>query len=225
MDRSFNLALLVLSFTITILPAFAQQTDAEKENYTKVIIERAEKIVKTLDIADTEKHIRVRDIISGQYHRLSTIHDAANVKIKAVDEQKELVKEKREKLVADIRTETEAQLGELHKEYLQKLSGDLTPEEIEKIKDGMTYGVLPITYKGYLDMIPELTTEQKKQIRDWLIEAREHAMDAGSSEKKHWWFGKYKGRINNYLSAAGYDLKKAGKIGKKDVRQERQNKF
>ena len=44
----------------------------------------------------------------------------------------------------------------------------------------------------------------------WLVEAREHAMDAESSEKKHGWFGKYKGRINNYLSAAGYDLKKEG---------------
>jgi len=43
-----------------------------------------------------------------------------------------------------------------------------------------------------------------------LLEAREHAMDAESSDKKHAWFGKYKGRINNYLSSEGYDLKKAG---------------
>jgi len=211
MARSFNLAFLILSFTILMLPAFAQQqTDAEKGSYTKVITERAEKIVKTLDIADMEKHVRVRDIISGQYRGLSAIHDAADAKIKAVDEQKELTKEQKEKLAADARTEADAQLGELHKDYLQKLSAELTPDGVEKVKDGMTYGVLPITYKGYLDMIPELTTEQKKQIKDWLIEAREHAMDAGSSEKKHWWFGKYKGRINNYLSAAGYDLKKAG---------------
>jgi hypothetical protein len=34
-------------------------------------------------------------------------------------------------------------------------------------------------------------------------------MDAGSSEEKHGWFRKYKGRINNELSAAGYDLKLA----------------
>jgi hypothetical protein len=34
-------------------------------------------------------------------------------------------------------------------------------------------------------------------------------MDAESSDKKHAVFGKYKGRINNYLSAEGYDLKKA----------------
>jgi hypothetical protein len=44
----------------------------------------------------------------------------------------------------------------------------------------------------------------------WLVEARELAMDEGSSEKKHAVFGKYKGRINNYLSAEGYDMKKEG---------------
>ncbi|MCH5720261.1 DUF3826 domain-containing protein [Niabella hibiscisoli] len=33
-------------------------------------------------------------------------------------------------------------------------------------------------------------------------------MAAGSSDAKHGWFGKYKGRINNYLASRGYDLKK-----------------
>ncbi|MNR53744.1 hypothetical protein D3C85_1738080 [compost metagenome] len=33
-------------------------------------------------------------------------------------------------------------------------------------------------------------------------------MDGGSSKEKHAWFGKYKGRINNYLSKEGYDLTK-----------------
>jgi hypothetical protein len=43
----------------------------------------------------------------------------------------------------------------------------------------------------------------------WLVEAREVALTAGSAEEKHRVFGKYKGRINNFLSAAGYDLKAA----------------
>jgi hypothetical protein len=34
-------------------------------------------------------------------------------------------------------------------------------------------------------------------------------MDAGSAEEKHKWFGKYKGKINNYLAGEGYNLKKA----------------
>jgi hypothetical protein len=92
---------------------------------------------------------------------------------------------------------------------LAALSKELNASQVEKVKDGLTYGVLPITYKGYEDMIPELKPEEKKQIMAWLVEAREHAMDAESSEKKHWWFGKYKGRINNYLSQKGYDLTQA----------------
>ena len=58
-------------------------------------------------------------------------------------------------------------------------------------------------------MIPTLSEAQKTKIYEWLKEAREIAMDAESSDKKHAVFGKYKGRINNYLSAEGYDLKKA----------------
>ena len=75
----------------------------------------------------------------------------------------------------------------------------------------MTYGVCQVTFSGYLAMLPDLTEEQKKHIMFFLVEAREIAMDAGSSREKHQWFGKYKGKINNYLSAAGYDLKKASK--------------
>lgn len=72
----------------------------------------------------------------------------------------------------------------------------------------MTYGVFPLTYKAHLEMIPTLKEEEKKYIWDALYEAREKAMDGGTSNEKHAIFGKYKGRINNYLSARGYDLVK-----------------
>jgi hypothetical protein len=73
----------------------------------------------------------------------------------------------------------------------------------------MTYGVVKITYERYLNLLPDLTDEQKRYIYRNLVEAREFAMDAGSSKEKHAWFNKYKGRINNYLSAEGYNLKEA----------------
>ena len=57
-------------------------------------------------------------------------------------------------------------------------------------------------------MIPTLKDFEKKLILAWLKEAREYAMDAENSNKKHAAFGKYKGRINNYLSKQGYDLTK-----------------
>ncbi len=70
----------------------------------------------------------------------------------------------------------------------------------------------------------ELTEEQKKYIYAALVEAREHAMDGGSSKEKHGWFGKYKGRINNYLSKAGYDLNKESTDWHKRVEEREKNK-
>jgi hypothetical protein len=94
----------------------------------------------------------------------------------------------------------------------------LDNRQIDKIKDEMTFNVAPRTYQGYIDMLPKLTNEQKARIYSWLIEAREFAIDAESSDKKHAWFGKYKGRINNYLSKEGYDLKKEGDDWQKRIK-------
>jgi hypothetical protein len=82
---------------------------------------------------------------------------------------------------------------------------------VDQVKNGMTYGVVPITFKRYCELLPDLTVEQRAVLLAHLLEAREYAMDAGSSDEKHAWFGKYKGRINNFISAAGYNMKQAEK--------------
>ena len=106
-----------------------------------------------------------------------------------------------------------------HEAFIAHLKEQLTETQIDKVKDGMTYNVFPITYTAYQDMLPNLTAEQKDKIYNWLKEARELAMDAGSSDKKHAVFGKYKGKINNYLSAAGYDMKKEGEEWQKRIKE------
>ena len=118
---------------------------------------------------------------------------------------------------------SEKNLANLHEQYISKLQKELTNEQIETVKNGMTYNVFVNTYAGYLDMLSNLTEEQKKFIYDALFEAREKAMDAGSSDEKHAWFGKYKGRINNYLSKAGYDLNKESKDWHKRLKAKENN--
>jgi hypothetical protein len=73
-------------------------------------------------------------------------------------------------------------------------------------------------------MLPRLTQEQKDKMYAWLVEARELAMDEGSSDAKHAVFGKYKGRINNYLSAAGFDMKKEGEDWAKRIQAAKEAK-
>jgi hypothetical protein len=164
--------------------------------YTRTITGRADKIVKTLDISDADKSARVRDIIVQQYRNLNAIQNQRDKDVKSSPES-----------AAGIRERADGLTKRVHQDYLAKLSAELTPEQVDRVKDGMTYGVLATTYRAYLAQTPELTDEQKQQIMAYLVEARELAMDGGSSEEKHGVFRKYKGRINNYLSAQGYKLK------------------
>lgn len=200
--------------------ASAQTASADDQaNYTQVITKRSEKIVSALGITDSAKFKRVTNIIIDQYRNLSAIHDNRNEQVKEIKAKSGDDKAAVNAQVAVIDSNVEKQLNILHASYLSKLGTELSPQQIDEVKDQMTYKILPLTYGAYLDELPNLTEPQKLQIKAWLIEAREHAIDAESSEKKHAWFGKYKGRINNYLSAQGYDMKKAGEEWQERIKE------
>lgn len=173
------------------------------------LLERAEKIVAALRLPDPAQASRVRDRLVAQYAALRPVHEARDAAIQAARSQAGADKSAIEDSVRAARDAATARQTELHHAFLASLAAELEPDLIDKIKDGMTYGVAPNTYRVYLEMLPELDAAQRRQIHAWLLEAREHAMDAGTSQEKHAWFGKYKGRINNYLSKSGYDMKKA----------------
>jgi len=177
--------------------------------YTQVIMKRAWKIVDTLDMEDPGATLQVCYLIADQYRSLSMLHDTRDTQIKAVQSQAGDNPDSVKLAVQSLKDMAQILQDQLHARYLLKLSALLTPAQIDQVKDGMTYGIVQVTYNSYLDMLPQLTEQQKTTIMAYLVEAREIAMDAGSSREKHGWFGKYKGRINNYLSAQGYDLKKA----------------
>jgi len=216
--------LFALAFSCFASAGFAQQgTEAERAAYRKVITGRADKIAVKLGIQDTVKKNVVRDIIADQYIALSDIHSSRDEKIKSLKADKSLDKDVRASKVSQIEAEAGPKLARLHNDYMIKLSKQLSKEQIEKVKDGMTYSVLPITYKGYMEMLPNLKENQKEQILAYLTEAREYAMNAGSSEKKHAWFGKYKGKINNYLSAEGVETKKAREEWENKLKERQQS--
>ncbi|MFC3362133.1 DUF3826 domain-containing protein [Pedobacter fastidiosus] len=207
-----KLSILVLLLSCSSLTiTFAQDKAAEEKlAYIKVITERSDKIVAKIGLTNEKKIEKVRNIIRDQYSNLNDIYANRDLKIKDLKEKNASNKVERDSALAKANRLVEADLAKLHKKYISKLTAQLTNEQVDLVKNGMTYNILPITYKAYQEEILTLTEDQKKQIMVWLIEAREHAIDAESSDKKHAWFGKYKGRINNYLSAQGYDLKKEG---------------
>jgi hypothetical protein len=198
----FRPALIFVAGVLGALGARAEDAAA----YARVTHERAAKIVATLGLGDAAKTERVTAMVAQQYRDLRAIHDPRDTRIKAAQGRDGAAAEE-----SAARAEAEAKLAILHREFLGRLATELSAEQLEAVKDGLTYGVMPLTFRVYQDMLPNLTAGQREQIRAWLLEAREKAMDEGSADAKHAVFGKYKGRINNFLARAGIDLKQAEK--------------
>ena len=189
----------------------AGAVDLNKENrdpkYVESIVNRSQKIVDKLGLTDAKVAEDVCNVIANRYFELNDIYEIRDAKVKAVKESGLTGDAKNEALKA-AENEKDAALYRSHFAFPASLSLFLNEEQIEAVKDGMTYGVVKVTYEATLDMIPSLKEEEKVQIYAWLVEAREFAMDAENSNKKHAAFGKYKRRINNYLAKRGYNLTK-----------------
>ena len=189
----------------------AGAVDLNKENrdpkYVESIVNRSQKIVDKLGLTDAKVAEDVCNVIANRYFELNDIYEIRDAKVKAVKESG-LTGDAKNEALKDAENEKDAALYRSHFAFPASLSLFLNEERIEAVKDGMTYGVVKVTYEATLDMIPSLKEEEKVQIYAWLVEAREFAMDAENSNKKHAAFGKYKGRINNYLAKRGYNLTK-----------------
>lgn len=207
-DYSARLIAFVVS-TALLFSSCAHAQPGTDTGYMRVLTERSAKIVATLDISDTVISNKITKQIAQQYYDLNLIHDSTKAAIAAL-KAKNSAKEATDLQLKAIGDKKSAELKQLHGHFLALLGKRLTTAQIEKVKDGMTYRVLPVTWTAYMDMLQNLTQQQKDQMYAWLVQARELAMDEGSSDAKHAVFGKYKGKINNYLSAQGYDMKKEG---------------
>ena len=181
-------AAIVSLFSLTASAQLVALNDEGSDSaYVETIKGRAQKIVDGLQLTDQKQARNVRNIIANRYFLLNDIHA------------------KYDKTQQDA---LQAELYRHHFELQSALAVYLTDEQIDAVKDGMTYGRLKRDYNAQLDMIPSLSDYEKQQVLIWLREAREYAMDAADSKGKHFWFDKYRGRTNNWLSSRGYDLKK-----------------
>ena len=176
-------------------PQVALDSAGRAPDYVETILKRSAKVTDALSNTYTVEGQNVLNIVANRYFRLNDIYA-----------ERDSLKKNGNKQLAE--AQTDSKLYRSHFALEADLSKYLSPTQIETVKDMMTFNVVKVTYDAQLDMIPTLKEEEKQQILAWLKEARELAIDAESSKKKHEVFGKYKGRINNYLSARGYDLVK-----------------
>ncbi|MBP5277173.1 MAG: DUF3826 domain-containing protein [Prevotella sp.] len=175
-------------------PEVALKSEGRNPDYVNTILGRSQKVIDALGQSYTPKGVNIRNIVANKYFELNDIY-----------EERDVLKKTNKQLAE---AQCDQKLYRSHFAFDTSLSKYLKPYQVEIVKDVMTYNVVKVTYDAQCDMIPTLTEEEKAQILQWLKEAREYAVDAESSNKKHEVFGRYKGKINNYLSKRGYNLTK-----------------
>ena len=205
------LVILVSLVFLVSLGTYAQDVALKSEGldtaYVSSIVKRSQKIVDALGLTDAKQAESVRNIIANRYFLLNEIHDAC-AKKKQYAKDSIQGKGHRQRIMESAERRRDAELYKHHFELQSALALYLNDEQIEAVKNGMTFNRLQRDYQATQDMIPSLTEEEKLQVLIWLKEAREYAMDAADSKGKHFWFDKYRGRTNNWLSSRGYDLQK-----------------
>ena len=144
-----------------VITAGAVDLDREGRDpaYVESIVKRSQKIVDKLELTDT---------VANRYFKLNDIYETRDAKVKLAKET--LTGDAKQEAVKAAEAEKDAALYRTHFAFPADLSLYLDAKQIDAVKDGMTYGVVMVTYKATVDMIPTLKEEEKAQIRAELAE-------------------------------------------------------
>lgn len=209
MNPSHSVRVILAALATVILASFASAqetspplTTAEIEaSYVAAIAQRTTDILALLKLEDAKSN-RVAGIILAQYRLLRLRDDTIDAMNKLMAADEALAQRSRAEV-------SQALTPRLHERFLARLAGELTPDQVETVKDKMTYGKVKVTFDAYCQIVPALTDSDKAKIMELLKLAREEAIDGGSTAEKSRVFQKYKDQINAWLDAHGHDVAKA----------------
>lgn len=208
MSRIISLFILFL-FSVTISAADIKlNTRNLPSDAVSEAKQRAAKVLAKLSLTNDSIRENIQIVVTNRYLELREIHHRYEERNKVI-EATDLSNEKKAEELERSYYQYNSDLYRSRFGYIAWLSFYLNDEQVETVKDAMTYNLFHVRYNDFLDLLPNLTKAEKNRVYNWLIEAREFSMDFEPPRKMRQMFTKYRGRINNYLASRGYDLRKA----------------
>jgi hypothetical protein len=209
MKRHLTIFTLALAANFFINSALAQSTSPLSPEeleaiYSATITKRSAAVLEQLGLSNPARSNIVQAHVISHYRALRARDEAVDTMLATVSKDIPGAQTNR---IAIIRILTKP----LHDQFIAKLSADLTPQQIEQVKDKMTYDKVKVTFTAYCQILPSLDETEKAKILDALKQAREEAIDGGTADEKSAIFQIHKDKINEYLNAHGYDVAKATK--------------
>jgi hypothetical protein len=173
-----------------------------------------------LKLTDTDKEKRVTNAIAVHLkairdwhnsHPFSTvpagINPATGNKLSDIDRQ----------VIAN-----SAMPSSIHKDLMDALKNELTPEQVEYILDQYTIGKVAFTLKGYKAIVPDLKPEEETKISEFLKQAREQAIDYKNMNQISAIFEIYKTKSEQYLNSNGRNWRQLYKAYVDKVKAEKE---
>lgn len=172
---------------------------------------KAERVVAVLQIEDVEKATRVKTIVSDWLVTMWRWHERHDDELadlwtqwrhaRAVVPKDEFPGE----VIAHRIDGVYSSLKPAYRAFIEKLSGELTAEQVDSVKEwwsrspGMTR-----TYNAYLEIVPDLTEEQKRVIHERMLLAREDAMLTDSDREIIDIFKRHKVKVEQYVGTLAW---------------------
>lgn len=184
---------IIMFLSLMVIKAIAQNNEGEQK--------KAAEWVAALNLNDKQKQARVEALI---YNHLVAVkdwhnsHPASTVPEGINPRTGERLNELYRSIIAD-----SAMPGDVHKTLMTGLRQELSEEQVTMILDKYTIGKVDFTMKGYKAIVPDLTAEEEKTIRNYLEEAREMAIDYKNMKQISAIFEIYKDKSEAYLNANG----------------------
>ena len=188
----------------TLYKAYYDKRTAEKKakKDDEKYIARTEQIVAALELGDSAKAAAVSEIVRKHRKEVVEWHNAHPYTTIAENDPATGRK------LYDVEREMMADLSipkTVRKELVKGLKKHLTPAQIIAIYDGYTVGKVAFTMRGYYAIVPDLTEQEAKALEQYLVQAREEALECRRMKAISQVFEVYKTKCEQYLIAQGRD--------------------
>jgi hypothetical protein len=183
-----------------------QQVAAIDEATQKRIDSKAARLLDALKLDDAEKAARVKGILGQWFVTMWSWHRENDPKLQELWSQwnqARAVVPKDEfpgEVIAHRIDDFYASLKPAYRSMLERLSAELTQPQIDTLKEtwSRSPGMMR-TYNAYLEIVPDLTDEQKKVIYDRMCLAREDAMLTDADREIVNIYKRHKVKVEQYV--------------------------
>jgi hypothetical protein len=166
------------------------------------------KILGSLKLGDPAKGERAKVILSGWLLTLTDWHQKNDSQLKELWAQWAQARSMVPKdefpgeVIAHRIDDVYATLRPAYEEFIQKLSGELSPDEIDRFKEAWSRSPgMRRTYNAFLEIAPDLSDEQKQVVLSHMMRAREAAMLTDSDKEIINIYKRHKVKVEAYIGS------------------------